>query len=221
MSDEVKISIGIPTYDYVPAECFNIVVNMMQDAERRVRGLILRRGHPVAKVRNEIVEAFLETSCTHLFFIDNDTIPPPDAVDKLLECDWPMAAGIYLILKEKAVVPAIMTEFGDPQGWLKEWSHYTEPFEAAFAATGCVMYRREVFEKIPFPWFDYDEGCYGVTEDFWFARKASEYGYTYKVHPKLYAEHYKTVPIGKFIHGCKRANRATDELQHELDIAGI
>jgi len=213
---EIRIELGIPCYNSVQTQCFMSCMNIMQ--HKNVKGCTIIQGHPVARVRNQIVDKFLASEQTHLFFLDTDEMVPKNAVDLLLECDSPMAAGIYLIIKQNGVFPCIQEEFGDPDGWLEGWSHYKEPFWADMAGTGCVLIHREVFEKMKFPWFDYEEGCYGITEDVYFARKAHGLGYRYKVHPKLYVEHFKHMPVGKFLHSFNAA-KFSQTLDNELGLA--
>ena len=55
---------------------------------------------PVDRARNQIAEFFLssERQFTHLLMVDSDTIPPEDAVDRLLAHDKPVVTGLTPIL---------------------------------------------------------------------------------------------------------------------------
>ncbi|HET6447102.1 MAG TPA: hypothetical protein VFI27_21275 [candidate division Zixibacteria bacterium] len=55
---------------------------------------------PHDRARNELVRFFLsQEQLTHIFFVDSDTIPPEDAIQKLLAHDLPFVTGLTPILK--------------------------------------------------------------------------------------------------------------------------
>ena len=48
---------------------------------------------PIPYARNHCVKAFLASDCSHLWFVDADTLPPPDALDNLLSADVDAISG--------------------------------------------------------------------------------------------------------------------------------
>lgn len=156
-------------------------------------------GSPIDVVRNGIVKLLLgDPTYTHLLMMDSDVVPALDVVDLLLECDWPMAAAIVPICVDNAIVGNVVVRDKDGDThFITSWNMEGEPFEVAAAGCGCVLIRREVFEAIPWPWFKWTEsfptGREG--EDIYFSRKAAEFGFTYKVHPKAVADHIKKFPL--------------------------
>lgn len=128
---------------------------------------------------NNIVHSFLqaEPRLTHVFMTECDMILPHDTIIKLLALDQPVATGVY-ILRGGTGQPCLYTK-----------SYYTKenpyvhspvtvfPTEHPFPldknghggcpGLGCVLIRREVFEQVPYPWFDLKEGKYGSDMYFW------------------------------------------------------
>jgi cellulose synthase/poly-beta-1,6-N-acetylglucosamine synthase-like glycosyltransferase len=108
---------------------------------------------PVDNARNEIVRTFLKSDCTHLLFIDSDTMPPPDAIEKLLKVNQPIVSGLTPIIE-------LDEKTRDP--WRK-WNcvgydgNHVKPHTGILpikgAGSSCILIRREVFEKIPDPWY--------------------------------------------------------------------
>ena len=156
-------------------------------------------------VRNEIVRQALATpDITHVFMLDSDVVPPDNIMDLLLECDSPMATAVVPLYMGGKITTNIQVkaENGTIQ-WLKACPQDGEPFEVENAGTGCVLIRREVFEKVPWPWFKFEllnqEGDV-ITEDIYFGNKAREYGYRYKVRPVL-CGHMKKVDLMDIVNG--------------------
>lgn len=49
----------------------------------------------VARSRNNLAADALETDCTHIFFLDNDIIPEPWQLDRLLDADKDLICALY------------------------------------------------------------------------------------------------------------------------------
>jgi len=131
---------------------------------------------PIDEKRNKCVEKFLSTSCTHLLFWDSDTIGIPGGVTKLLEADKDII-GATIYKKGGDHAPC----FGF---WVPERNVYRTPVPFPYnqlipvdmVGTGFVLIKREVFEKVPPPWFQcYDKG--NAQEDIYFCLKAKKCGF--------------------------------------------
>jgi hypothetical protein len=125
--------------------------------------------------RNSAVEAFLKTDCTHLLFMDSDTIAEPESLKKLLDDD-------------KDVVSAVIYKKGGDHspcfGFYDEKTRtfhtpmpfpYNELIPVDTVGTGFVLIKRSVLEKVKAPWFEcYDKGQAG--EDVYFCAKCKDAG---------------------------------------------
>lgn len=143
--------------------------------------------------RNILVKAALEDkTVTHVFFLDTDIIcespsDPNEALRLLLACNAPIVSGLYRAKKAKGAYPYAM--WGGPvieQGTGKEGyvdiPQWTGNWLSVGAiGFGCVLIKREVFEKTPYPWFEWHEPP-NPSEDFFACAKFREQGYEIKVY---------------------------------------
>lgn len=80
--------------------------------------------------------ALADETITHLWFVEDDMILPPDTLKTLLRADEDAISADYPIGKEGQ--GAIFT---DKEG------------RVVFTGTGCLLVKREVFKKLPKPYF--------------------------------------------------------------------
>lgn len=194
-----KILIGIPTMSSVHPLVMMMVVSWMSEAYMTGKFDLsiypTLNVQPVDNARNEIVKVFLESGCTHLFFIDSDTIPPIDAIHRLLAHDLPIVSGLTPIIE--------MTKDGKP--WRK-WNCVDENDKHMLPNTGvnqckgaggsCLMIKREVFEAMKEPYFRFvyqdDNGKNVVVgEDVYFIVNALSLGIKTYADTTLLCQHYK------------------------------
>ena len=134
--------------------------------------------------RNKAVHAMLTEGhgVTHLMFVDGDTVPPGNALDKLLAADKDIISGVYPIYSAAGrsttmagcdggghKVAAVSVEEGLPMRLL-DWplgywqaGHYVgegevfvkeiEIFKATGVGGGCILIKRKVLEGMVWPWF--------------------------------------------------------------------
>lgn len=125
---------------------------------------------PVDHARNHIVEEFLKTDFDYLMMIDNDTIPPEDAIEKLLKHDKEFVSGLTPIVSG---ADAKILKYNAVGADDKEIKPNTGLQVSRGVGASCLLIKREVFKKIPKPYFRFkfeaDNGnpCY-VTEDIFF-----------------------------------------------------
>lgn len=120
---------------------------------------------PVDRARNQAVRFFLNTSpggkpLTHLLFIDSDTIPPVDAIDRLFATDKDIVSALTPIVT--------YAEDGTPQTYdncfvARETDEagkfirthvaqrHTGLKEVFRCGASCILIKREVFEKLDTP----------------------------------------------------------------------
>ena len=108
MAEEKRVSlegrsvfIGIPTYDgKLNIKLAYTLASLMPMALKH--GLSVKLGHVsgcsiITMARNSLVDQFLKSDCTELFFIDADVIPQPEDILRLLaqSGDRDISAGMY------------------------------------------------------------------------------------------------------------------------------
>jgi len=189
-----KVLIAIPTVDgWIHAKLVQSLIPMLPgNLFCLISGMV-----PVEKARNAIAKTFLETDCTHLFQIDADTIPPLDALVKLLALDTDMATAITPIVNREELTSNLFMgsgKDGDAMPW-EEAINKKEPFEIKGVGMACILIKREVFEKVGTPfytdaWFKDGSYCEG---DINFCGKAIDAGFKLVVDPTIICGHYKEV----------------------------
>ena len=136
---------------------------------------------PVSKSRTKIVKHAFEYGATHLLFLDDDMIIPPNALDILFGHDKDIV-GLLAFKRKEPFFPVIYKENAIDRKRLVTWFDYPEGL-IPVAATGCacMLIKMDVFRNINFPWFKFeDDPDYPgemIGEDFYFCKKAKEYGY--------------------------------------------
>ena len=155
----------------------------------------IAEGRPVDYVRNGFCRMFLQMpDITHLFLLDSDVEPPLDCIERLLALNVPLATGCYPVLMQHGLRWALSNMHEDRRYRLLErLDSETEPFEVDAGGAGCLMIRRDVIEKIKWPWFRWIENEDGsqVSEDIFFFKKCNFAGLRVTVDPQVICNHYK------------------------------
>lgn len=164
--------------------------------------LVQRIFHDFA--RNCYVEEFLKSDCDVMWFLDSDVSPPSNLWDEYLKNydSWDAAGAPY---------PVFITPTGTTDGPQVVYTVYKRGQTGLHAAsvsregtdfvdgiaTGCIMLKRKVFEKLSKPYFEfkYDAETREMTEgeDLGFCRKLNEQGYKFFIDYSKVCKHYKKV----------------------------
>ena len=123
-----------------------------------------------------------------MFFLDDDTIPPLDAIDKLMAIDKDIATGITWG-KRADEINKPMIGFQNPVNGAPQWDMnwiWPDVFEIDVCGLSCCLIKRSVLEKMDKPRFmwnwKYQHKGGGTTEvyqgeDIFFMLKAREIGF--------------------------------------------
>ena len=111
-------------------------------------------GMPFDHARNMACQQAIEGKFTHLFFLDDDTIPPHDAVVRLLQHNVPIVSGVYYRRSPPIGIPVMLRDVFDSNGKLRGRQHveqYKIPdlIEVDYVGSGCLLIKREVLEQCP------------------------------------------------------------------------
>jgi len=176
--------------------------------------------------RNLILDYGKEHSYTHILMLDSDVIPPKDIIEELLKCDKPIVSGLYfnyfLVSGKKSWLPVAWKNLTEKEiEELKKISpqfaninqddirrHITqeeinsnELHKVAMPSAGCMLIRKEVFEKVKYGKVKKT----GADDDIYFIEMARELGFESYCYTKIKCEHlikgkYKRDEKGNLIH---------------------
>lgn len=100
-------------------------------------GFYFSHGNPIPDCHNIIVEEALLDNPTHLWLCEDDQAFPYDTLDKLLRADVDVATCDYPVNNQPVI-------------------RYDSQGDLLYGGLGCVLIRREVFDKLQRPFFKTD-----------------------------------------------------------------
>ncbi len=205
----MSILVCIPTaYDIhalTTAAAFRICSGHQAGAEFRTF-----QARPTDFARNLCARFLMEGSHSHLLFIDSDIVPPDDCLDLMLAARRPLVCGVYPLLLDNSRVCTCLAEKTGENRYNFLDTHGDTPFEVDVAGLGCCLIAREVFTKLPYPWFQFEQKPDGqlIGEDFRFFEDAARVGYKPLIIPQIQCAHYKNVNLFDVIRAVQLARQA-------------
>ena len=159
--------------------------------------------------RNMIILHFLaeKSDATHLLFVDADTVPSKNAIDLLLGMNVDIACGIVPVYKATKTFWNVMpVDESVAEGFMPKDSLTlsSKPLLVRKAGPACMLIKRNVLEKLSFPYFRNDcEKIGSVTNflmrlpytagDFYFCEQIMKAGFEIWAQPKVRCGHYSTL----------------------------
>lgn len=196
MGCSVKILLVIPTGSGIHERTSMAAAILSQ---RPDVDFVAVKGRPSDYSRNSAIQLFLgNKQYSHIFFLDSDTEPPLDVIDRMLELDEPLVTGLYPVLMQTGVKWAILNYVDEAYRFAAQVDDYCDA-----AGAGCLMIRRDLFDKIAWPWFlwvNREDGTQ-MGEDIHFFDKCCEAGYRTRVAKDVVCSHYKEIDLRQFMKG--------------------
>lgn len=128
---------------------------------------------------------------THVYNLDADVLPPPGTLQRLLDHDMPIVAGVYPTHTNDKDTWSVKL---NGSGWCPRSSVVPSKLcEATVIGGSTVLIKREVLEKMDPPWFRASygpNGDYVEKEDEYFSRIARAAGYKLMVDWTIICKHY-------------------------------
>lgn len=155
--------------------------------------LSFHAGAPIDASRNKLVDEMEKNGCDWLFFLDSDVIPPKGTIDTLLSHNLPIVGGLYYT-RISPIIPTVWVNNPDDSGatYIPKNFQPGEITEADAIGMGCCLIHKRVFDKLDKPYFNWtldEDGNKGVSEDFYFCKKAKEAGFKIFVDTRISCEH--------------------------------
>jgi GT2 family glycosyltransferase len=192
------IALCVPHHGHVPLEWVESTygpLRFIRQPDFLVSNKLARGVLNLDTERNLLARYALEDkTVTHILWLDTDTIcesprDPNDALRMLLNCNVPVVSGLYRSKKSKGEYPYAMWMKNPKEDnylpiakWTGNW------LKVDAIGMGFCLMKREVFEKIPPPWFVWDKPD-GVSEDFAFCRKLIDHEYEIRVFTDIRLSH--------------------------------
>lgn len=155
---------------------------------------------PIEKAREIAAENAIKAGAKYLWFVDDDTVPPPNALKRLIYIldnypDVAVVGGIYVTRDDVVPQPLVFRGMGNGSFW-----HWKEGdiFEVTGMGAGCMLVRVEVFNKLPKPWFTFETAdsydatvaSTSVSEDIHFCNLVRQAGYKIVAHGGILCDHW-------------------------------
>lgn len=140
------------------------VINLLFDVPCN---LLIKQSSNLANNRERLVMDSLQNGASHILFMDDDMIFPPEAVKSLIKADKPIVITNYRIKMPEVVWTAKV----EPSSGLEE---------VEYGGLGLALINAEVFKALPQPWFAFaynHEYKEHTSEDAYFFKKAKQYGF--------------------------------------------
>lgn len=117
------------------------------------RDPIYLTGMPFDHARNSACNTMLKEGYEWLFFLDDDVIPPADAIEKLMKHKLDIVSGLYY-RRHLPVEPVALRNVPGGRQYVKDFQP-GQLVEVDIVGAGCLLIHRRVFEGMPKPWFDW------------------------------------------------------------------
>lgn len=210
---KIRMYMGVPsTGNRSDSQCY-----VLRDLEERYgdridfvypKTCVYRSFHDFA--RNSIVEEFLESGCDVLWFLDSDVAPPNHILDLItMHWDkWQAAGACYPIwmvppgCKDQSILfTAYKNVVKNTDGSIQGIGLTSVPRSGLDwvdgLATGCIFLKKEVFEKLEKPYFEFkfekESRRMSEGEDLGFCIKLAAQGIKFFTDYGMVCKHYKTV----------------------------
>lgn len=154
-------------------------------------------GLPFAEARDTGCLKCLELGYEWLFFLDDDVIPPPDTILRLMAHKQPIISGVYH-RRANPILPCMLKEVPGGRQWIT--SYPSGAFEVDYVGAGCLLIHHSVLQKLP-PisptnrYFEWRVNRYELpepdrmSEDFSFCKHARGHGYKILVDGSIQCKH--------------------------------
>lgn len=213
MPNDIRILVGVPTMGSIHPTLASRLI-LWGKRYTNIGFYFSYKIAPVDRARNQIVKQFLDLRVgedkqpfTHLFFIDSDTIPPVDAIERLLSHDKDVVSGLTPILSLHQVKNKwesydncfVAVEDKDGEKITHVVGRHTGLHEIFRCGASCLLIKREVFEKIQAPYFEFitneDNTLHVRSEDINFCDKVHEAGMEIYADSDVVCDHVKEIQI--------------------------
>jgi hypothetical protein len=168
VADGLHIALFTPGYPYVDAALRAL------ELSKRHGGTFSRSiGEPLAPRRDEFARWFVDSDASHALLLEGDVVPPEDIVERLMKVRAPVVTALYPQWVDERLSTNVQATTD------ATWSDTVPPrvFSVRRCLLGCVLVQRDVFKRVPSPWFlSTMTATRFVGDDEWFCNAVREAG---------------------------------------------
>lgn len=192
-----QVLLAVPTAKHIEVDTFKSMWDL-----HKPPGISLEfqyfYGYNIQQIRNTQVNWMLKNGFDHMLHVDSDMIFPPHTLEQLLHMQTTHTAitsGIYIQRKDhervcEAYVHDPVTGAHVNVDLTQLPSNQCVTVDAV--GFGCCLVRRDVYEQVGEPWFEYHQchtGAPRISEDVDFCMKAQRKGFKTAIHTSLWYGH--------------------------------
>lgn len=193
MYEDLSTVIICPTRGMFPTRVVQSWMKLMKPMNQLVAGPIFAESMRVDDAYNSLIEYILNnpylSKFKYILTIEEDNLPPADGLLKLYRSmeKYDVVGGLYWSKSENGF-PMIFgnPEEGDPMDVKPQTPKYGEVQPANALGMGFNLFKLDMFRKLPKPWFKtiesndvFEGGSRQITQDIYFYREASKYGFKF------------------------------------------
>lgn len=137
----MELVVALPSRGLIHSRTIEAVIRAIEYRGIQDYTLVLTHDLPIPDSHETVCEQALATGAEFIWIVEEDVVPPVDALELMFEYMSRMQAdGAF-----------IDYPLGGPETWncAAVWDGYV-----VFCGTGCLLLKRSVFETIPRPWFE-------------------------------------------------------------------
>lgn len=197
---KIKVAIAVACQDTVKSKTAFSLVHSLRDVDFDF-DMMMSLGCDLIGARTRLVQQAIDSGATHMLFLDHDMYFPP-----IREYQSFISPIARLLSRNKDIIGAPynfrhlpLESTASPLSEIsKEMADSKEPYKCNVVATGFLLIKLSVFEKIAKPYFNFGrddkaELVYG--EDTWFCQQAIKAGFDVWADPTVNVKH-----IGEYLY---------------------
>lgn len=201
IQEKPRVMIAIPNLGHIDTRLMMKLVRWVAMPSNWAQvSIVAPIGHiPHDSARNYCLDQFLQGDDTHILFLDDDVVPPPDALEKLLDADKDIITGLYPSVwydndkKQMSQRNNVFSEVRKDGELVEAKGKGVQKVHSAGA--GCLLIKRHVIEQvIDAPVFKFEYNNVGMMikgEDVYFFEKAKASGLEVFAHFDVQCNHVK------------------------------
>lgn len=151
---------------------------------KNLESLIIPEGYEIVKKfcdgwfphynRNDGVNQARALGCSHIFFVDDDVLPSPDILVRLLKHDVPVVSANMLYRCPPFNAYAYSQTDGEGRTALQELPDRKGLWQVDTVGAGALLIKMQVFDILKFPWWEINEII--KTDDILLCKKLKDKG---------------------------------------------